>query len=98
MTRAVPAEPAADYIVVGAGAAGCLLANRLSANGRYRVVLLEAGGRDWNPLIRAPMLAGLLYFMPSLNWDYGTTPQRGLDDRQIRWPRARARRRPASTG
>jgi len=80
---------AADYIVVGAGAAGCLLANRLSADGRHTVLLLEAGKRDWNPLIRVPMLAGLLYYMPSLNWGYATEPQPGLGGRAIRWPRGR---------
>jgi choline dehydrogenase len=79
----------ADYIVVGAGAAGCLLANRLSADPGCRVVLLEAGDRDWNPLIRVPMVAGLLYFMPSLNWGYATRAQPGLAGRELVWPRGR---------
>jgi choline dehydrogenase len=79
----------ADYIVVGAGAAGCLLANRLSADLHTRVLLLEAGSRDWNPLIRVPMVAGLLYFMPSLNWGYRTTPQTHLGGRELLWPRGR---------
>ncbi|QGN55618.1 GMC family oxidoreductase [Novosphingobium sp. Gsoil 351] len=78
-----------DYIVVGAGSAGCLLANRLSADPRVRVLLLEAGGRGRNPLIRVPMVAGLLYFMPSLNWGYETVPQGGLDGRSLVWPRGR---------
>ena len=79
----------ADFIVVGAGAAGCLLANRLSASGEHSVLLLEAGGVDWNPLIRVPMLAGLLYTMKSLNWGYETMPQTGLGGRSVRWPRGR---------
>ena len=57
----------ADFVIVGAGAAGCLLANRLSADPSCKVILLEAGARDWNPLIRVPMLAGLLYYLPALN-------------------------------
>lgn len=79
----------ADYVIVGAGSAGCLLANRLSADPRNRVVLLEAGGRDWNPLIRVPMVAGLLYFMRSLNWGYETAPSPGLNGRALVWPRGK---------
>lgn len=79
----------ADFVIVGAGAAGCLLANRLSADPSSRVLLLEAGGRDWNPLIRLPVLAGLLYFMKSLNWNYQTRRQSGLAGRSIVWPRGR---------
>jgi choline dehydrogenase len=79
----------ADYIVIGAGSAGCLLANRLSENPANRVILLEAGGRSWNPLIRVPMMAGLLYFMKSLNWGYETAAQTGLADRRLVWPRGR---------
>jgi choline dehydrogenase len=79
----------ADYVIVGAGAAGCLLANRLCADPVCRVILLEAGSRDWNPLIRVPMLAGLLYYLPSLNWGYETSPQAHLGDRRIVWPRGK---------
>ncbi len=79
----------ADFIVVGAGSAGCVLANRLSADPRNRVVLLEAGSTDWNPLIRVPLLAGLLYYMKSLNWDYRTEPDPGINGRSIVWPRGR---------
>lgn len=78
-----------DFIVVGAGAAGCLLANRLSADSANRVLLLEAGGRDWNPLIRMPLFAGLLYFTPSLNWGYATEAQRHMNDRSLKWPRGK---------
>lgn len=79
----------ADYIVVGAGSAGCLLANRLSADPKNRVLLIEAGGKDWNPLIRVPMVAGLLYYLPSLNWGYETEPEAGLNGRRIVWPRGK---------
>ena len=79
----------ADYIIVGAGAAGCLLANRLSADSAKRVLLLEAGGRDWNPLIKVPMAAGLLYYLPALNWGYQTEAQAALNQRCIAWPRGR---------
>ncbi len=77
-----------DFIVVGSGAAGSLLANRLSAS-EHSVLLLEAGGPDWNPLIRVPVAAGLLYFMKSLNWGYETVVQPGLHGRTIPWPRGR---------
>ena len=79
----------ADYIIVGAGAAGCLLANRLSVDPANRVFLLEAGGRDWNPLIKVPMMAGLLYYLPALNWGYETEPQVALNNRCIAWPRGK---------
>lgn len=79
----------ADYIVVGAGSAGCLLANRLSADPNVRVLLLEAGAKDWNPLIRIPLVAGLLYYLPSLNWGYETEAVPGLDGRKLVWPRGR---------
>lgn len=78
-----------DFIIVGAGAAGCLLANRLSADPSNRVLLLEAGGKDWNPLIRMPLVAGLLYFMPSLNWGYATEAQSHIEGRRIKWPRGK---------
>jgi choline dehydrogenase len=89
MTRAADAAGESDFLVIGAGAAGCLLANRLSASSSVSVTLLEAGGADWNPLIRVPLMAGLLYFMPSLNWGYQTEPQDALDRRRIPWPRGR---------
>jgi choline dehydrogenase len=80
---------AADVVVIGAGSAGCLLANRLSADPGRRVVLLEAGGRDRNPLTRVPLLAGLVYYLPSLNWGYRTAPDPGLNGRSLPWPRGR---------
>ena len=78
-----------DYIVVGAGSAGCVLANRLSEDGKHSVLLLEAGGKDSNPLIRVPMVSGLIYFWKSINWNYVTAPQANLDGRSLNWPRGK---------
>jgi choline dehydrogenase len=78
-----------DYIIVGAGSAGCVLANRLSEDGRHSVLLLEAGGKDNNPLIKVPMVSGLIYFWKSINWNYATTPQPHLEGRAINWPRGK---------
>lgn len=78
-----------DFIVVGGGSAGCVLANRLSADSRNRVLLLEAGNSDWNPMIRVPLMAGVLYTLPSLNWGYDTEPQAALQQRRIHWPRGK---------
>jgi choline dehydrogenase len=64
-----------DYIIVGAGSAGCVLANRLSANPANRVLLLEAGGKDRNPLFRLPMLMGKLFHSGIYNWHYQTEPE-----------------------
>jgi choline dehydrogenase len=78
-----------DFIIVGAGSAGCVLANRLSENPNTRVLLLEAGGADRNPMIRVPLLTRILYTMPSLNWGYDTEPQEHLQGRRIHWPRGK---------
>ncbi len=79
----------ADYIVVGAGSAGCVLANRLSADPRNRVVLIEAGPRDRNPFVPIPFMTRLLFTMRSLNWGYDTRAQRNLGGRSIHWPRGK---------
>ncbi|HLF31100.1 MAG TPA: choline dehydrogenase [Xanthomonadales bacterium] len=78
-----------DYIIIGAGSAGCVLANRLSANPNNRVLLLEAGGRDWHPFIHMPAGLSRLIDFKHLNWDYQTEPQAELHGRRLYWPRGR---------
>ncbi len=78
-----------DFIVVGAGSAGCVLANRLSGDSGSKVLLIEAGGRDAHPILRLPLAAGLAYFHRPTNWGYVTTPQEGLNGREIAWPRGK---------
>ena len=78
-----------DYIVVGAGSAGCVLANRLSAEPTTRVLLIEAGGRDSNTLFRLPMLMGRLMHSGIYNWQFHTEPEPHLDGRKVFWPRGK---------
>jgi choline dehydrogenase len=78
-----------DYIVVGAGSAGCVLANRLSADGRHSVLLVEAGGSDNRLWIRIPLGYGKLFADPAVNWLYQTVPQRELNGRRIAQPRGK---------
>ena len=78
-----------DHIIVGAGSAGCVLANRLTADGRSKVLLIEAGGSDRNMLFRLPLMAGAAYWYRHSNWGHVTTAQAGLDGRVIKWPRGR---------
>jgi choline dehydrogenase len=83
------AETAFDYVIVGAGTAGCLLANRLSADPTRRVLLLEAGGPDNYHWIHIPV--GYLYCIgnPRTDWLYSTEPDAGLNGRKLRYPRGR---------
>ena len=78
-----------DYIIVGAGSAGCVLANRLSESGRHRVLLLEAGGADTNVWIHVPLGYGKLFADPSVNWLYQSEPQVELNGRRIPQPRGK---------
>lgn len=81
--------PTFDYIVVGAGSAGCVLANRLSEGGRYRVLLLEAGPKDRYIWIHIPIGYGRTMFHPAYNWGFYTDPDPGMHNRRIYWPRGR---------
>jgi choline dehydrogenase len=78
-----------DYIVVGAGSAGCVLANRLSADPSVRVLLLEAGPRDSNPWIHIPVGYYKSIVNPKIGWGYETEPVPGTKDRRISWPRGK---------
>jgi choline dehydrogenase len=79
----------ADVVVVGAGAAGALLAARLSEDPARRVILLEAGGRGANPLLRVPLMTGILLRSRLANWSYMTEPEPGLGGRVISIPRGK---------
>jgi choline dehydrogenase len=78
-----------DYVVVGAGTAGCVLANRLSASGAQRVLLIEAGGSDRSPWIQVPIGYGKTFLDPRFNWMYTAEPDPGLDNRAAYWPRGK---------
>ena len=78
-----------DFVIVGAGSAGCVLANRLTEDGRHTVLLLEAGPRDRYPWIHIPIGYGKTMFHPVYNWSFHTEPEPGLNDRRVYWPRGR---------
>lgn len=78
-----------DYVIVGAGSAGCVLANRLSADPSIRVLLLEAGGSDRHPYIRAPARFIKTFQNPRFNWCYTTEPVDGANGRAIFFPRGK---------
>lgn len=78
-----------DIIIVGAGSAGCVLANRLSENPNRRVLLLEAGGKDRNPFIHMPAGLWQLRNNTRINWNYYTEPEPALNHRRLYWPRGR---------
>ena len=78
-----------DYVIVGAGSAGCVLANRLTQNGHYSVCLLEAGPADRSPWIHLPIGYGKTMFHPVYNWGFYTDPDPNMLDRKLYWPRGR---------
>ena len=78
-----------DYIIIGAGSAGCVIANRLSARPEIRVLLLEAGGRDTNPWIHIPVGYFKTMHDPNTDWCYKSEPDPGLNGRSLDWPRGK---------
>jgi choline dehydrogenase len=78
----------ADYVVVGAGSAGCVVAARLSESGAS-VILLEAGPADWHPMIHIPAGMRSLIRHPVVNWNFATEPEKGSGERRLDWPRGR---------
>src|ERR1700689_5335240 len=78
-----------DYIIVGAGSAGCVLANRLTADGKYSVLLLEAGPEDSHLWIHIPLGYGRLFKEKAVNWMYQTEPEPGLNGRNVFQPRGK---------
>ena len=78
-----------DFIIVGAGSAGCVLAERLSANGRFSVLVLEAGGSDRRFFIQMPLGYGKTFYDPSVNWMYAAEADPGLNGQRDYWPRGK---------
>src|SRR4051812_28421163 len=78
-----------DYVIVGAGSAGCVLANRLTADGRHKVLLLEAGPRDTDPWIHIPLGYGKLFTKTATNWSYESEPEPEMNGRRIFTPRGK---------
>lgn len=82
-------QDVADYVIVGAGSAGCVIASRLSADPRNRVLVLEAGGSDLSPWIRMPIGYGKTFYHADMNWRYVSEVEPGLGGRSTYWPRGR---------
>jgi choline dehydrogenase len=78
-----------DYIIVGAGSAGSVLAERLTKSGKHRVTVLEAGGTDRRFFVQMPLGYGKLFYDPAVNWLYKTEPDPGLAGQQDHWPRGK---------
>ncbi len=88
MTKMVADAETFDYVVIGAGSAGCVVAGRLGDAG-HSVLLLEAGGRDSNPWIHIPLGYAKLYANPKVNWCYSSEPEPGLNGRRLFQPRGK---------
>src|SRR5437763_13566472 len=78
-----------DFVIVGAGSAGCVLANRLSADPATCVLVIEAGGKDTNPWIHIPAGFYRNIYHPRITWQFETEPVPGLDGRRTSWPRGK---------
>jgi len=88
LPRALRADDEFDFVVIGAGSSGCVVVNRLTADPQVRVLLLEAGGPDTNPVI--PVIGQWTSLMGTdLDWNYSTEPEPGLGGRSIKWPRGK---------
>jgi len=87
--NAIPDNAEFDYVIVGAGSSGCVLADRLSANGKHQVLLLEAGGRDTSFNIKVPLFVAHVLNDENLIWPYMTEPQMHLNGQPQRWTRGR---------
>ncbi|MGL4279041.1 MAG: GMC family oxidoreductase [Albidovulum sp.] len=85
----IPDTAEFDYVIVGAGSAGSVLAERLSASGRHRVLVLEAGGSDRRFYVQLPLGYGKLFYDPAVNWLYKTEPDPGLAGQRDHWPRGK---------
>ena len=85
----IPENAQFDYVVVGAGSSGCALAARLSEDGRYTVLLMEAGGRDDNWHIHIPLMVAKLLMNPEVTWPFKTEPQTHLNGKEQLWVRGR---------
>ncbi len=86
---AIEGGPDCDYLIVGAGSAGCVLAARLSESGQHRVILVEAGPHDRNPWIHIPVGYGRLFDDPKVNWRYESEPEPALNGRTLYQPRGK---------
>ena len=82
-------KPEYDYIILGAGSAGCVLANRLSESGEHSVLIVEAGPMDRKLMIHIPAGVHSVYKDPSINWNYETEPEENLQQRRIELPRGK---------
>ncbi len=89
MAAAMQFDEEYDYVVAGAGSAGCIVATRLTEDPRVTLCLIEAGKRDRNPWIHVPLGFGKVVPNPKLNWGYQTEPEPGLNGRRITWPRGK---------
>ncbi|HEY4172925.1 MAG TPA: GMC family oxidoreductase N-terminal domain-containing protein, partial [Rhodopila sp.] len=85
----MPNEPDADFVIIGAGSAGCVIAARLSEDPNTKVVLLEAGGADTNHWIHIPLGFGKTFADATVNWCYETEPDPSIGGRKIFWPRGK---------
>ena len=85
----IPQDAVFDYVIVGSGSSGCAVANRLSADGRHQVLLIEAGGRDNNINIQVPLMVANVLNSTRWTWPYETEPQVHLNGKPQKWSRGR---------